>query len=339
MNFMRKVLYIYILILFVSGSVKGQALQLSQFYASPTFLNPAFTGSEVCARLNTVYRVQWPSIPGAFKTSVISFDHAISKKHSGLGFLFVNDKAGSAGLQSTSFAAQYSYQITPSRKWAANFGAEAAYVIRDYDYSKFIFGDQIAYGTASSVDHPFTDRVHYLDLSSGLLVFTHKMWIGFAAHNLNQPNQSVYENDSKLPVLFSIHAGTKIALNSEKGDFGYEHAKSFLTPVFNYRHENKFDQLDAGCYYTHLPLSLGIWYRGIPLLKAYKPGYSNNDALVFLIGVMIDRMKFAYSYDCTISWLAGNTGGAHELTFTYQFCNPNKNKNIRSRPVVPCPKF
>src|ERR1039458_8744163 len=108
MNFMRKVFYISLFILFVSGNMKGQALQLSQFYAAPTFLNPAFTGSEVCARLNMVYRVQWPSIPGAFKTSVIAFDHAISKKHSGLGFLFVNDKAGSAGLQSTSFTAQYS---------------------------------------------------------------------------------------------------------------------------------------------------------------------------------------------------------------------------------------
>ena len=338
MSFMRKVFYISLFILFVSENVKGQALQLSQFYATPTFLNPAFAGSGVCARLNMAYRDQWPSIPGAFKTSVIAFDHAIAKKNMGLGFLFVNDKAGSGGLTSTSFAGQYSYQIT-YRTWAANFGAEAGYVMRYYDYSKFLFGDQIAYGTATSVSHPVADHIHYFDFASGAVVFTKKTWIGFAAHNLNQPNQSFYGNDSKLPILFSIHAGTKFALNSEKGEFGYDHAKSFITPVINYRHENKFDQLDIGCYYTHLPLSFGIWYRGIPLLKAYQPGYPNNDALIFLVGLVIDRIKFAYSYDCTISWLAGNTGGAHEITFTYQFCNPNKRKDIRSKPIMPCPKF
>ncbi|MBI4932198.1 MAG: type IX secretion system membrane protein PorP/SprF [Bacteroidetes bacterium] len=336
---MRKVFYMSLFVLFVSGNVQGQAFQLSQFYATPTFLNPAFTGSGVCARLNMAYRVQWPSIPGAFKTSVIAFDHAITKKNSGLGFLFVNDKAGSAGLRSTSFSAQYSYQLTISRNWAANLGAEGGYVLRDYDFSKFLFGDQIAYGTATSVDQPNTTRVHYFDFASGAVFFTQKAWIGFAVHHLNQPNQAVISSESKLPVLFSVQGGTKFALKKEKGEYGYEHAKQFITPVINYRAEKKFDQLDAGCYYTYLPLSLGIWYRGIPLLKAYKKGYPNNDALVFLAGLIIDRMKFAYSYDYTISWLYGNTAGSHEITVSYQFCDPNKRKDIRTKPIVPCPKF
>jgi type IX secretion system PorP/SprF family membrane protein len=336
---MRKLFYIpFFFLLFLTEDVLAQALQLSQFYAMPTFLNPAFTGSGVCARLGMTYRVQWPSIPGAFNTSVIAFDHAIGKKKSGLGFLFVNDKVGSAGLSSTSFAGQYSYQIT-YRKWAANLGAEAGYVMRYFDYSKFIFGDQIAYGTSAPINQPLPASTHYLDFASGALVFTKKAWIGFSAHNINQPNQSVYGNDNKLPILFSIHAGTKFALNSEKGEFGYDHAKDYITPVINYYHSNQFDQLDVGGYYTHLPFSFGIWYRGIPVLKAYQRGYPNNDALIFLVGLIIDRMKFSYSYDCTISWLAGNTAGAHELTFTYQFCNPNKSKGLRARPVVPCPKF
>jgi len=80
---------------------------------------------------------------------------------------------------------------------------------------------------------------------------------------------------------------------------------------------------------------LGVWYRGIPVLEAYKPGYQNNDAIVFLVGVEAGRFKFGYSYDVTISLLAGYTDGANELSVSYQFCDPKRTK----KSAIPCPKF
>lgn len=331
---MRKIAYLFF-ICFINYKLStvgcfAQAYQFTQFYAAPTFLNPAFAGAGTCARLTTNYRIQWPSIPGAFRTYLLAFDHDIAKKKSGIGFLFTNDKAGSGNLRSTGFNAQYAYHLVLSRKWVFNAGFEAGYAVRNYDFNKFIFGDQIAYGTATSVEQPTYERRGYLDLSSGMLLYSEQTWIGFSARHLNQPNQALVSEESRLPILFSVHAGRKITV-VYRGESGKTF--TYFTPAFNYRAEKKFDQLDIGTYYTFDPLVVGVWYRGIPIFKAYKPGYQNNDAIAFLAGVTIDRLKFGYSYDITISRLAGYTGGSHELSISYQFCNWVR------KSAIPCPKF
>ncbi|MBI3500472.1 MAG: PorP/SprF family type IX secretion system membrane protein [Bacteroidetes bacterium] len=333
---MKKFL-IYIFCFFavlLSGKEKSfsQLMHFTQFYAAPTFLNPAFAGLGTCSRVNTNYRVQWPEIPGAFVTTLVSFDHQLFKNRTGLGFLFTNDKAGSGNLHSSSFAGQYSHQFLLGHGWSANAGAEAGYVIRDYNFSKFVFGDMIAYGTSVSVEQPNALRVHYLDLSSGVLFYNRRNWIGLSAHHMNMPNQAVISSDSRLPVLYSVHMGTKIPVG-KKIDPNDNNPQESITPAFNYRHENKFDQADIGCYYARLPLVLGMWYRGIPLFKSYQRGYQNNDMISLIAGVAIDRFKFGYSYDVTISRLWKNTGGSHEISLSYQFCKQQPKK------AFACPKF
>jgi type IX secretion system PorP/SprF family membrane protein len=331
---MKKLAYIFFILLvnykLQNEKCFAQAYQFTQFYAAPTFLNPAFAGAGTCERATTNYRVQWPSIPGAFRTYLFAFDHGFPQKKSGIGFLFSNDKAGSGNLRSTSVSLQYSYQLVLSRKWMFNSGLEAGYVSRNYDFNKYIFGDQIAYGTAASVDQPIYEHNHYIDLSSGLVLYSEKTWLGFSARHLNTPDQGLVDGKSPLPVLYSINTGWTIPVKhyGEKGK-----TLTYIKPAINYRAEKKFDQLDLGFYYTYSDLTLGVWYRGIPLFKSYKPGYQNNDALAFLAGVTAGRFKFGYSYDLTISRLAGSTGGAHEISLSYQFCK----RSLKS--AIPCPKF
>mgnify|MGYP001600430162 CR=1 FL=1 len=344
------------LCLLPSAFCHAQAYQLTQFYAAPTFLSPAFAGSGACERITTNYRIQWSSIPGAFRTYLLSFDHSIPKKNSGIGFLFVNDKAGSGNLRSTTFNAQYSYQLQLTRAWVFNAGFEAGYAERNYDFNKFIFGDQIAHGTATSVEQPIYNKVRYLDLSSGILLYSESTWFGFSARHLNRPNQALVSEESRLPILYSVHGGWVIPITN-KGEAGRVFTKHRVTPAFNYRAEKKFDKLDIGYYYAYrsfveniwpglgkeLPnknayatIVLGIWYRGIPLLKAYQPGYRNDYALSLLAGMTIDRIKLGYSYDITISRLAGFTAGAQEISLSYQFCDPEMKKR---KSAIPCPKF
>ncbi|MBI2967253.1 MAG: type IX secretion system membrane protein PorP/SprF [Bacteroidetes bacterium] len=314
----------------------AQTYQITQYYAAPTFINPAFAGSGVCARLTTNYRVQWPSIPGAFSTYLFSFDHSIVKKNSGIGFLFVNDRAGAGNLRTTGFNAQYSYQLKLSRKWAFNAGFEAGFTQRNYDFNKYIFGDQIAFGTSTSVTQPAHDKVQYPDLSAGMLLYSEKIWIGFSGRHLNMPNQGLTSNESRLPILYSVHGGWVFRV-SHKEEVGRAFTKQTITPAFNYRFEKKFVQLDIGCYYNYHLFVIGVWYRGLPVVKTYKqPAYKNNDALAILAGIVFNQVKFAYSYDLTVSRLAGSTAGAHEISISYQFCDPT---NKRWKAVVPCAKF
>ncbi|HRN35560.1 MAG TPA: type IX secretion system membrane protein PorP/SprF, partial [Flavobacteriales bacterium] len=70
-----------------------------------------------------------------------------------------------------------------------------------------------------------------------------------------------------------------------------------------------------------------------------RPGYQNNDAIALLAGFKAGDWRFGYSYDITISRLAINSGGAHEITAVYEFADKRKKRSMARRRVVPCAKF
>jgi hypothetical protein len=58
--------------------------------------------------------------------------------------------------------------------------------------------------------------------------------------------------------------------------------------------------------------------------------------VIALIGLQNKNFKFGYSYDVTISKLASNTAGSHELSLQIQFeCKPKKKKYR----TISCPSF
>ena len=115
-----------------------------------------------------------------------------------------------------------------------------------------------------------------------------------------------------------------------KGDF-----ESSITAAFNFKHQLKWNQLDIGAYYNRNAFVMGLWYRGIPLIKT--SSVSSNDAIIFLVGLKTNGTKIGYSYDITISKLAGDTGGSHEISLVYEY--PYKKKRRRNKHLVPCAKF
>lgn len=326
----------YFLFFFViNNAVHAQHYQFSQFYAASTYLNPAFTGVNACSKVGVVYRDQWPSIPGAFTTYQMSFEHYASEINSGFGASFFNDKSGYGGLRTSMYSFLYAYQAKLNRKYVIRFGLQAGVVQRSVNYESLLFGDQIARGGALTTLETPTQSVSYMDFSSGVLLHSKNTWLGMSAIHLNQPNQSLLENgQSDLPWEGRIHGGTKKYFNEEliKDDL------ESITIAFNYKFQAKYDQADVGFYYTKLPFVVGVWYRGIPLFKAYQPGYSNNDAVCLLAGFVWDKFTFGYSYDITISKLTYRSGGANEISLSYQFCDYKKSK--KKKPVlIFCPKF
>jgi type IX secretion system PorP/SprF family membrane protein len=330
-----------LLVLFIGLSVLGklnaQDMQFTQFYAVATYLNPAFTGANACSRLSTTYRNQWPSIPRGYVSYALSYDHYLIDYNSGIGALITQDRAGTGQLRTTSYSLLYAYEIRLTRKIGFRAGFQATGSSRTVNFHDLTFGDQLARdGAAVSVETPSLGNVLYFDVSTGGLIYSKKYWLGFSGHHLNQPNQSLIKGESPLPVKYSVHGGAKILLPNNKGLDGK--GEQAIFPAINYKAQNKFDQVDVGMYYENSPLIIGFWYRGIPVLKAYKEGYSNNDALSVLAGFTVERLRFGYSYDLTVSKLARSTGGAHEVSVIYQFCTLKKKKS-RKKLVVPCPKF
>ncbi len=320
-------------ILFSAGAA-AQDMHFTQFYSSPLFLNPAFTGADVCSRVSLTYRNQWPGVKKAYRSYLFSVDHFVVSKNIGIGILFGSDVAGSGDLKTTIVNVPIAYEAKLTKKLYVRMGIQPGIEIRSINYEKLLFGDQIERGGAASLEAP-TVNTSFFDVGTGILLYSRKYWGGLSAYHLNRPTQSLIDDGkSVLPVKICLHGGAKFLLNEEEKE---EKNRKYFSPALNYRHQNKFDQLDVGFYLTKDVLNLGLWYRGIPLVKSYGPGYRNNDALALIVGVRTPRLSFGYSYDITISRLTALSGGAHEITFSYQLCKLQKKKKVRM--LTPCPKF
>ncbi len=315
---------------------KSQDLQLTQFYAAQLFLNPAFTGANADSRISSSYRNQWAALPRAYNSYLLSYDRYLNEIRSGVGILLTTDKSGTAGLSNNTIGANYAYDYKFSRFWSASIGIRASYGYRSLDFSRLLFGDQISRGASTSIQTPTPEKVKYFDFSTGILVFSEKQWMGLSLNHINQPNESFLNQYSNLPIKGSFHGGANIPL--ESGGDGRKSDKATLTIAFQYRFQKEFDQGDIGLYYKKTNIFFGAWYRGIPIFKSYKPGYSNHDAVALMAGFIYKELIIGYSFDITVSKLTMASGGSHEISLNYQFYNPKKAKHHRTK-IIPCPKF
>lgn len=335
---MRKHLLVIFCSLLSVLAADAQDAQYSQFYASPLYLNPAFAGANSCSRVASSYRQQWPGIPGKFTSYLVSFDHNFPSKNSSIGVLITRDQAGSGQLASTSGSAMYAYQLNLSRKWTLSTGFQGTYTMRNINFYNLTFTDQLVTGSSSTIEAPAYESVQYFDVSSGMVLFSRRFWAGFAAHHLNTPNQALINDESPLPMKLSFHSGIQLPTGTSD-DAKKKINERNITPTINYRHQGRFDQLDLGFYYTYSPVVLGVWYRGIPVMKSFNDNII-NDGFIFVAGFTKDRFNFGYSYDVTISRLASSTRGSHEISLSYQFCDPNALKKKRKvQKFIPCAKF
>lgn len=298
-------------------SAKAQDPEFSQFYANPLYLNPAFAGSTECGRLGLNYRNQYPSLSNAYVTYNLSYDQSLSGINSGFGLLVMNDAQGDGGLVRTSVSAFYSYDLQLSNNMDLRFGLRGGYYQEKLDWNKFVFASQID-PTTGNVDPnsgespPEKDNISTVDFSVGFLLSNmDKYFVGIAVDHLTQPNLSFYnDDDSKLPMKFTLNGG--MVINATRGGLGnYGGDDILIQPNILYMQQDQFHQLNAGLYVNKYPFVVGAWFRH---------NFENPDAFVALIGLTFNNIKIGYSYDFTVSQVGGKAGGAHEISFAWDFC-------------------
>jgi len=316
------------------GSMQAQDPQFSQFYANPLFLNPALTGSIDCGRVILNYRNQWPSISNAYVSYNASYDQFLPGINSGIGIFAMSDRQGDGALVRNSVSAFYSYKLKVSEPIMISFGVQGRYIQYNIDKSKLVWGDQIDQTTGEvykqSDEIIPNNGVSAVDFSAGAaMTYLDQWFIGVAVHHLTQPKMSFYDDpNSKIPMKFTIHGG--VTINASKGTLGNDNREDYIVePQILYMQQEKFRQLDFGLYVTKRPLVLGAWFRH---------NFSNPDAVVALVGLKFNNIRFGYSYDVTVSKVGGSSGGAHEISFAWDFCI-YKQENRRRIRAIKSPSF
>jgi type IX secretion system PorP/SprF family membrane protein len=332
--------YILFFLLCLSIKALAQDPEFSQYYAAPLYLNPAFAGTASDHRFCLNYRNQWPSITNGFVTTALSYDYNMPHVNSGIGVLITDDKAGSAGLKSTTLNFQYSYKVQLSDKIVISSGLNFGGGFRSIDFSRLVFGDQLQFDSQGEV--PSDDLVlrsagssAYFDFGAGILAYSKKFWLGFSSSHINRPNRSVINGEAEIPLKMTVHGGVRIPLYY--GMIKKDRVAAIM-PSFVYKNQGNFDQLDLGTYFFYEPVVVGLWYRGIPLKQNVSDNIS-HDAMVVMLGFQLEKIEVIYSYDFTISELGPISGGAHEVALKYKLDFYNKSKTKKKEKFIPCPTF
>lgn len=316
----------------------AQDPQFSQYYQAPLYLNPGFTGITPQQRLVFNHRLQWPNLPQAFSTYAASYDIFVNELRSGFGFLATTDKMGSAGWRTTTAGVLYSFKVKLTENIVFSPGLYFGYGVNGLDRSKLTLGDGLEFeGQSLDPELNKLGNQSYFDFGSGFIFYNRNLWLGAAFHHMNQPNLSVLNDVSRLPMKISIHGGGRISLYNGPRTLD---KVSYLTPSFIFRTQGKtFTQFDVGINYHVDPVSVGVWYRGKPVQRTVINSIA-QDALILSLGMYFKNLSVGYSYDFTVSELQTASGGAHEISISYEFVAKPLSRSVKRKyRLIPCPTF
>ncbi|WP_066632284.1 PorP/SprF family type IX secretion system membrane protein [Labilibacter marinus] len=317
--------------LFIEGNLKAQDASFSQNYASPLYLSPSFTGLTDGSRLSLHYRDQWPSIPGTYKTLSCAFDHYIADYNSGVGLQFYRDDQGKGMLINQNVGLLYAYEIYVSDKVMVRPGLQFKLAQSFIDPSKAVSGREIGPGGTGVTSTPITveqDQFSKFDAAASVMIYSNLYWGGITVDHLVKSDVGFTDIESNYDLKMTMFGGYKWVYKEGRRRM----PDQSVTFAFNYRKQADFSQLDLGAYWVYNPIELGLWYRGLP--GANQESLRNQDAIIAIMGIHLGQMRLGYSFDLTLSELAGNTGGSHEFSIMYTI--PSSNKPKINRSAIPC---
>ncbi|MEI9933741.1 MAG: PorP/SprF family type IX secretion system membrane protein [Ferruginibacter sp.] len=336
--FYRKICFGFLLI--ASFNIKAQDASFTQFYNSPLYLNPAFTG---CGRSNMrfsgVAKMQWFNLyqPYKFVTGALdfSFYDDYLRDICNLGLIVNNESKGPFTNTSISgiIAKSFGTGNEDCSNWFLSIALQAGYTLSNINKNNLLFIDQIdangPTGLPSQVDLLIAGNKNYADFSSGFIFTCNNWMIGAAVHHLNEPDISFYgnPNNSKLPRKFTGHFSYT---------FDPDDANVKIKPTIIYEAQSVSRSLVMGSLidYNELPIEIGLWYRNNFSLS-YNNSFSVGLTWKWGAGKNINSSENEYSWHTGVSYDA-ELNKPSAIT-TYGSSELGVSKDISLNSGIPCP--
>lgn len=302
-------------------SLRAQAdAQLTQYWAMPSYYNPAATGTTDFLRVRGGAKLQWIGIENAPQSFLATADSPIKLGSQRIG-LGVNFSQESIGLFKNILAGvQVSYKLRLF-KGTLSIGVEGGYYNTKFKGSEIYIPDDDDYHQSNDTSLPTQDLAgDSFDFSAGLH-YQHKYFsVGVSGLHLLEPtvqlgiqgNQSSnsQEYETTLPRQLYFIADGNIPIKNTLFE---------LQPSLLARTDFKWfgAEVTARARYNKF-LSFGLGYRW-------------KEALSIMVGAEIKNFFLGYAFDYPLSAINKASSGSHEIIAGYSlkldFSGKNKNRH------------
>lgn len=347
-------------LLIVIKSAKAQDPIFTSFMNNPLYYNPAAPGIKTGNEFHLNYREQWPGIVGGNRAFSYSSLHSFCNNFS-LGVLAKSNIEGESKLMTNNVGLSVAVPVRLSKHFRLSTGITSSYGQKRIDWSELDFDDEYdkLYGKIyeTGFSFPSSSRKNYGDLSLGMaLQGTSKQnpfggrvtgVLGAGIHHVAVfPNPNFIGTDIKaVPLKEVYHLDLWFLHGSGKRKRGF-------SPAIMYESQDPLETFNFSFSY----LMNNIYVVGSFRNRNYKFAFDNYDSFNLGFGYLSNTnpyskktIKFGYSYDFTISKLAGGTWGTHEIFIVYNIsgCNSlsaifggkSRGKGNVKRPDKECEEF
>jgi len=313
--------------MFISGSF-CQDMNYSQYFSTPIYYNPAFTGINSGLRARFLFRDQWPSLPSPFKSYYFSADLGDRNLpgSGGIGLMINQDTPGAGLIKNFGAAITIGVRIPITDFMVSQVGIKAGIMQRTVNWGDLVFTDQLSskYGNIyqSQFIPPDQSKRTVPDFAvGGVLQFMNPEGningnVGFAVDHIFQPDVSFLSTgSSQYPRKFV--GQFDLVISTGQGGSSSSMMRASDEPLkFNiggiYQNQANLNSLQVGLNLLKYNVYLGAWY------KTTMTGVVNS-AMALVAGYRYNfyddmNIKFMYSYDLQISGALQGTGGAHEIS-------------------------
>ncbi len=302
-----------------SFSLEAQDFHFSQFYATPTLLNPAMTGNHGAGyRLGGINRSQFAAGANNFQTISLYGDVALAQNELaenswvGLGGSLYYDNAGQGAINTFHMAGQLTLHKAINDNVYLSFGGGFGFTGKSLNTTGLTFNNQFGEDgldpTLGSDESFVRDGYMQLDVDAGVAAtYTQskntRFTLGFALLHVNRPAESYYfatntSGNNRVGVRPVVHFNATIGLEGfhiEPGAlFSTDRGARELIVGSNFSYELNADSR----------VVFGIWNRW-------------SESVIPLVGFEFMRTRILASYDLNVQSIAGSTRQAFEISLAH----------------------
>lgn len=310
-------------------------MRYSQPFNTAFSINPAFAGTRSKSNFYLSFRDQWPQLTGSYTMTTVSAEHRFDVSSNAIGFELTSENMGEAGLSKTQLSGIYSHIIEINKKLNVAAGLMLKLGQVGINKNNLVFEDQI--NDDYSISDNTNDAVQlrnqfYIDISSGLLLYSDNYWIGLSAANLNTSRNDAFYHKP----IFNVNTGVNyIVKESKRQELGSHQS---IQPIMSIDIQSLFSKALVGIQYNYTPIVIGVHLVNIPILNST----NRMMAAAIILGYYHNFFKFGYSYDVSLN-KSITFGGAHEISLgVFLDYENNSQKNSLKRKKtrkISCPKF